>query len=100
MRRKYILSREARTDLLQIWNYLGEHVSFGVADKVIADLHAGMQKIAQMPGLGHRREDLTDERVRFHQVHSYLIIYEFERKPVGISRILHTARDIRSILER
>jgi plasmid stabilization system protein ParE len=35
MRRRYRISREARTDLLQAWNYLAEKASFDVADKVI-----------------------------------------------------------------
>jgi plasmid stabilization system protein ParE len=97
MRRRYKLSRDARTDLLKAWNYLAESVSFDVADKVLADLYEGMDKVARTPGLGHLREDLTTLPVKFYLVHKYLVVYTPE-KPVGIVRVIHSARDIRAIL--
>ena len=53
----YELTTAARLDLLQVWNYLAEQASIGVADKVVADLEAGIRKVAQTPALGHRRAD-------------------------------------------
>jgi toxin ParE1/3/4 len=98
MKRHYRLSRAARTDLLQIWNYLAESASFDVADKVIADLNAGMEKVARTPALGHVRPDLTDDPVKFFLVHLYLIVFVPGTKPLGIARILHSARDVKAIL--
>jgi plasmid stabilization system protein ParE len=99
MRRSYRISREARTDLLQIWNYLAERASFEVADKVITDLRTGMNKVSKSPGVGHERNDLTELPVRFYKVHRFLIVYAPHEKPLGIVRVLHASRDISAILE-
>lgn len=98
MRRPYRLARQAKTDLLQTWNYLAEEVSFEVADKVVADLYAGMDKLGRSPGIGHERPDLTKLPIKFYRVHRYLILYAPNEKPIGIVRILHGSRDIPSIL--
>jgi plasmid stabilization system protein ParE len=55
--------------------------------------------LANNPGLGHRRPDLTDEQVYFWTVRkSYLVIYVPGTKPLEIVRILHGARDVSSEL--
>jgi plasmid stabilization system protein ParE len=51
-----------------------------------------------MPLSGHRREDLTDQPVRFWSVYSYVIVYDPDTQPLQIVRILHSARDVRCIL--
>jgi len=99
MRRPFRLSRQARLDLLQIWNYLVEQASFDVADRVIADLYVGMDKLGKSTGIGHSREDLTSLPVKFYRVHKYLIVYSGDTKPIGIARVLHGSRDIPSILQ-
>jgi antitoxin ParD1/3/4/toxin ParE1/3/4 len=49
--------------------------------------------------MGHLREDLTDEPVRFWSLFSYVIVYDPETQPLQILRILHSARDLRRILD-
>jgi antitoxin ParD1/3/4/toxin ParE1/3/4 len=97
-RRAYELSAAARLDLLQIWNYLAEASSLNVADKVVADIEASIRKIAKTPGLGHRRPDLTDRDILFYRVHSYLILYRPDKKPLNVVRIVHGSRDVKSLL--
>lgn len=94
----YELTAAARLDLLHIWNYLAENASLNVADKVISDIERAMRKLVKTPWLGHRREDLTQRDVLFYLVHSYLIIYRPERKPLHVLRVLHGARDVQSLL--
>lgn len=48
--------------------------------------------------MGHVREDLARTPLRFWPVYSYLIIYRAETQPLQILRILHSARDVKSIL--
>ena len=43
--------------------------------------------LAQFPGGGHWRRDLTDAEVRFFSVYSYLIVYRPEIKPLQIVAI-------------
>ncbi len=94
----YELTSAARLDLLRIWNYLAEESSVGVADRVAADLEAGIQKVAQTRALGHRRAELTNRELLFYRVHSYLIVYRADKKPLNVIRVLHAARDLRSLL--
>jgi hypothetical protein len=58
------------------------------------------RKLADMPGMGHLREELTDEPFRFWAVGSYLIIYRPDTDPVEILRVLHGSRDIAGLLDR
>ena len=97
-RRPYELSAVGRLDLLQIWNYLAEHVSLKVADQVSAEIEQAIRKLTKTPGLGHRRPDLTGRNILFYSVRSYLIIYRPDKKPLNVLRILHGARDIQGLL--
>jgi plasmid stabilization system protein ParE len=97
MKRPSRITRQARTDLRKNWNYLAEHASFEVADKVIADIRDGIEQIEKSPGIGHERPDLTPLPVRFYLVHRYLIIYT-QKPSLIVVRILHAARDISSVL--
>jgi antitoxin ParD1/3/4/toxin ParE1/3/4 len=58
-----------------------------------------MHRLAEMPLLGHLRQDLTAEPLRFWQVYSFLIIYRPEKSPLEVVRVLHAARDVRRLLE-
>lgn len=93
----FILSAEARRDLFDIWDYIAKD-SIDAADRVAEDLRKAMSRLAESPGIGHRREDLATEALRFYRVHSYLILYRPDSEPLGIVRVLHSARDIRAIL--
>lgn len=97
--KRYILSDAARGDLLGIWDYLAEYAGPGVADRMAGDLHDAMLKLAQLPLIGHRREDLTKQLVRFWAVHTYYVIYDPDSSPLAVARVLHAARDIPFILE-
>lgn len=77
----YILGPEALQDLHDLWDYIaGENLD--AADCVIDTLFAAFERLAVMPGLGHTREDLTDQPLRFWTVGAYLVIYRAERTPL------------------
>jgi len=44
---RYVLADAARTDLIEIWDYLAEHADLAVADRVVDHLHAAMDKLAE-----------------------------------------------------
>ena len=66
--------------------------------KVVDALDEAMQRLAENPGIGHVRPDLTDEDVRFWPVFKYLVVYRPETKPLEIVRVLHGRRDVERIL--
>jgi antitoxin ParD1/3/4/toxin ParE1/3/4 len=95
--RRFVLTPRARQDLNDIWDYIADD-NIEAANRVLDALDTAMVKLAKNPGIGHQREDLTDERHRFLLAYSYLIVYRRETKPLQIIRVLHAARDVRSIL--
>ena len=94
----YVLSPEAERDLDRVKDYLLQTASVRVARYVLRELRAGMRFLGQNPGAGHVREDLTDDAVKFWPVFSYLIVYDPEKRPVEIVRVLHGALDIPNLL--
>ncbi len=58
-----------------------------------------MERLAEMPGKGHLREDLGDEAIRVWVVYSYLIIYRPEPKPLQVVRVVSGYRDVPKLLE-
>jgi toxin ParE1/3/4 len=94
--KRFKLSPEAARDVREIWVYIAAD-NFEAARRVRLQIFDACQKIAENPGIGHRREDLTDKPVLFWPTGSYLIIY-ITRKPVEIVRVLHGARDLLGLL--
>jgi len=94
--KRFRLSPEAAQDIREIWVYIAAD-SIKAARRVRLQILDACQTIARNPGIGHRREDLTDKPVLFWSTGSYLIIYA-ARRPVEIVRVLHGARDIPSLL--
>ena len=95
--KRFILTPRAKQDLNDIWDYIAND-NIEAADRVLDALDNAMIKLAKNPGIGHRRDELTDKRHRFLLVYSYLIVYRHETKPLRIIRVLHAARDVQSIL--
>ena len=94
----YILSPRAVRNLLGIWNYIAEQSTDSIADRVETAIRKRMTFLAEYPGAGHRREDLTNEDVRFFPVSSYLIVYSAGTKPLQIASIIHAGRDVAQVL--
>jgi plasmid stabilization system protein ParE len=94
---RFLLTRAAKADLEDISAYVRRR-SPDAARRVRARLREAMVRLGHMPQMGHLREDLTSEGLRFWSVYSYLLIYRSDTHPVQIVRVLHGARDIRRIL--
>jgi len=52
--KKFRLSAEAAGDLTEIFDYIAED-SIAAAQRVRAGIHDQLKKLAQTPGMGHRR---------------------------------------------
>jgi antitoxin ParD1/3/4/toxin ParE1/3/4 len=95
---RFVLSPEARQDLIDIWEYIAQD-NIDAADRVVGEIRNAMTTLAQNPRIGHFRKDLADEALRFWRVFTYLVIYRPETKPIEIVRVLSAYRDIRKLLE-
>lgn len=94
---KYILAKSARVDLIEIWTYLADK-NLDAADEISNELHSAFDLLALSPRLGHVREDLTKNNVRFWPVRDYLVIYQ-DSSPLEIVRVLSGFRDITDLLK-
>jgi plasmid stabilization system protein ParE len=95
----YILSTAAEFDFDEIWEYIAAD-NIDAADRWVGKLFDAFEALGQMPGMGHRREDLTSFPVLFWPVGAYLIIYRAERRPIEIVAVTQGSRDIPAFLNR
>ncbi len=98
-RRRFVLTPEARADLIEIWSYIAED-SIDAADQTLARLHDPFTRLGRTPGMGHQREDLADARHRFWTVYSYVIAYRWETTPIQIVAIVHGARQLEAFFQQ
>jgi toxin ParE1/3/4 len=96
---RYVLAPRAALDLVEIWSYTKKQAGVAIADHVEATIRERVAFLAETPGAGHRRRDLTDEDVRFFPVYSFLIVYRPETRPLQIASILHGRRDVEALLK-
>ena len=95
----YIIAPLALLDLEEIGDYIAQD-SLDNAVRMVAELREHMSKLAAMPRMGHRREDLTkNETLAFWPVGRYIIIYRPDNNPIEIVRVFHSARDIARLLK-
>jgi len=95
--KRYRLSPEAQGDIEDIRKYLVKEGGAALARYVLGEIRQALRFLAETPGAGHARDDLTDEPVKFWSVFSYLIIYDPAMEPLGIARILHANRDLETM---
>lgn len=94
----FVLTPVAVEDLREIASWLAEQAGEAVAERVENGLFASFQRLADTPGLGHRRSDLTKRPLVFFTINPYLIVYQRDISPIIIHAILHGARDVKRTL--
>ena len=95
--KQYRVAGAARTDLDEIWFYIAQD-NVGAADKFIHAIVSRFPKLAAMPQLGRRREELSS-RLRSFPVGRYVIFYRPMENGIEIARVLHGARDFPPLFE-
>jgi antitoxin ParD1/3/4/toxin ParE1/3/4 len=90
--RRLFLTTDAERDLGKIWEYIAED-SLDAADRVRHEIQETIQQLLWMPGIGHRRVDVRDERYRFWKVYSYIIAYRYDEESLTVIRVVHGMRD-------
>jgi plasmid stabilization system protein ParE len=93
----YVLGGDVELDLDNIWEYIAAD-SLDAADRWITKLFEAFEILGQTPGIGHKRQDLTQFPVLFWPVGAYLIIYRAEPNPVEIVAVTQGSRDIPAFL--
>ena len=92
---RYRFTPQAARDLFDIWDYIAQD-SPRAADKVEEAISLACVLLADSPRMGMVRKDLTSLPLRFWVVSpypNYLIVYDPEKKPLRIVRVIHGKRD-------
>jgi plasmid stabilization system protein ParE len=97
--KRYLLGSAVEDDLNSIWDYIAQD-NIEAADQWIAKLFHGFHTIADSPGIGHTRKDLTNLAIKFWPIGTYLILYRVRNKQVEIIAVTHGVRDIPLFLQR
>ena len=94
---QFRVSPEARADLDEIWLYIAQD-NPDAADKFIQAIISRFPKLAAMPQLGRKREELAAQ-VRSFPVGCYVIFYRPAENEIEVVRALHGARDLPPLFE-
>jgi plasmid stabilization system protein ParE len=96
--KSYVVAPDAEADLKQIWRYLLGEAGLAVANRIQGELVDAFEGLADAPGKGHRRSDLTSLNVFFFSVYQYMIVYR-QTKLVEIVAVLHGKRNVKRLLK-
>ena len=93
-----VLSHKARRDLIEIADWISQD-NPNAAEAFLDGVEALLARLGDFPESGAQRSELA-RAFRFAEVqgYPYVLAYDFSRRPPSVARILHMARDIRSVL--
>jgi plasmid stabilization system protein ParE len=94
--RRVIIARRALSDLDGIWSYVAAEATRETASRLIARILDAMERLSEMPGMGHTRLDLP-RHYRAWRVFRFLIIYRFDQSALYVARVIHGHRDVRRV---
>jgi plasmid stabilization system protein ParE len=92
--RGYRITPSAEGDLREILEYVAERDGVDRAIRLHARLVKTFERIADSPRAGRLREEVMGPTIRTWTVFRFLVIYEAERAPVEILRVLHGMREL------
>lgn len=98
MKRRYSLSPEAILDLAQTWQYLSRRIGVSAADEREEEILGAIELLARSPGLGHWRQDLTSEPVKFLTVGRHVVVYRPDTRPLHVVAIVDGLRDVAKVI--
>jgi toxin ParE1/3/4 len=95
----YSIAPRALADLDDVWDYLGiQKDAPAAARRQVEMLFDKFSLLVSHPLLGEARDDLG-VGLRAFAAGNYLIVYRLTAGEIEIARVVHFARDIRSLLE-
>ena len=95
----YTLDADADLDLQEITSFIAEQ-NPNAARQLAARLFAAFETLAQTPGIGHSRRDLTIEPVLFWSLDRYVVIYRETVLGIQIVAVSQGSRDLPRLIRR
>lgn len=90
----YRLTKSAEADLVDILEHIANREGIGRALHVHEKFVEAFEALASSPRIGTRRQELTADATRWWPVFRFLVVYDAEREPIDILRVIHGARDL------
>lgn len=94
----FTVAPAAEEDIFQIWRYLLWQAGLETANRIEGEILQAFADLAESPGKGHRRSDLTKYDVRFYALYQYMVVYRVGAK-LEIVAVLHGKRNVKKILK-
>lgn len=94
-RRHLRRSNLARLALLEIWLFIAQD-NPSAGDRLLREIGKQMKMLAHTPRMGVERNEIKRGLHSF-PIESYAIFYTIENDGITIARVLHSARDTKSI---
>ncbi len=91
------LTEAAYRDLDEILARMVDEGREEAAYDLRSELFQAFAKLSDVPGLGHKRPDLTHRAVVFFLVEPYMVIFDRWSDPLTIYAVLHGSRDVKRI---
>lgn len=91
----YRITTPAAQDLEDIYEHIAKD-DHRAAGRFIQRLTDTFRRLAEMPGMGRKRDDLMPD-LRSFPVRAYLVFYRQAGDEIHIIRIMHGARDIENL---
>jgi plasmid stabilization system protein ParE len=88
----YTLTQSAEADLDDVLGFIADRDGVGRALHVYEQFVEPFEYLASFPGTGIRKPLLTDNAIRWWPVFQFLVVYDAERTPIDILRVIHGAR--------
>ena len=95
---KVKFTKEARSDIASIYDYLNEHAGTRTAKIILAELRERCLGLARMPERFEQLQGFQSKGLRRRLYRNYLIIYRFRVGIVEIVRVFHGASDYLKLL--
>jgi toxin ParE1/3/4 len=99
LKKTAVLAPRARQDLLEAVRWIAKD-NRTAAKGLRNAIARAAERIAEHPRIAPARLELADESIRFLTLtgYPYIVVYDAERIPPLILRVLHGARDIPAVL--
>ncbi len=94
MESRYQLTDRADQDLFEVSLYLARVGSIETAEVFLKDLRQKFDLLAENPGLGRRRPELSPDLQSIPQG-KYVIFYRPTEQGIVVVRVLHGSRDVK-----
>ena len=96
MNRRFRLTEQAETDVMEIWLYVAAD-NTAAADKSVDRFTETFEMLSANPGIGTLREEYRSH-LRSFPVGNYVIFYHEGADGIEIYRVLHGARYFENLL--